>query len=169
MQFETNRLILRPRTMDDFDACLSMDKAPGVLDFIRGPWGDDDAHRAFIAARIKQDYGKGLGYWSIFTKDNPDQFIGWMLLIPEDAVGPDIEIGWRLHPDHHGKGIGFEAGCVIVDHAFVNVGLDRIVAGIDRRNLASRRLAEKLGMRARNQDDGDVLYELTRAEYCAKR
>lgn len=169
MEFETERLILRPRTMEDFDACFAMDKAPGVVDFIRGPWDDEDAHRAFIASRIEQDYGTGLGYWSIFAKDNRGLFMGWMLLIPEDAVGPDIEIGWRLHPDFQGHGIGFEAGRTIVDHAFENVGLNRIVAGIDRRNVASRRLAEKLGMRIGADDFGDVLYELTRAEYRAKR
>lgn len=146
MNFETQRLILRPRTMDDFDACLAMDIAPGVLDFVAGPWDEPGRHRAFIKDRINQDYGIGLGYWSIFAKQDPDKFIGWVLLIPEDGTGPDIEIGWRLHPDYWGKGIAFEAARVILDHGLGHLELPRIVAAIDPANLASCKLAERLGM-----------------------
>lgn len=169
MIFETERLILRPRTMDNFDACFAMDRAPGVVDFVRGPWDDPVQHKAFIKARIEQDYGDGLGYWSIFAKVRPDHFLGWILLIPEDGTGPEIEIGWRLHPDHWGQGIASEAASVIVDHAFSGLELRRVVADIDAYNRASRRLAEKLGMTDDKMIDGYVRYVMTLDAYSARQ
>lgn len=151
--------------MDDFDACLAMDRAPGVLDFVQGPWRDPAQHRAFIAARIGQDYGNGLGYWSITAKAQPDRFLGWVLLIPEDGTGPEIEVGWRLHPDYWGQGIASEAASVIIDHAFSGLELPCIVADIDARNLASRRLAEKLGMTADGVVGGCLRHAMTLADY----
>lgn len=155
--------------MDDLDACLAMDRAPGVVDFIRGPWDDQIQHKAFIKVRIAQDYGKGLGYWSIFDKTRPDQFLGWVLLIPEDGTGPEIEIGWRLHPDHWGQGIATEAASVILDHGFSSLALPCIVADIDADNRASRKLAEKLGMTADQMVDGYLRHVLMREAYQAQQ
>jgi RimJ/RimL family protein N-acetyltransferase len=152
--FETARLCLRARTMDDFEACLAMDCEPGITQYIRGPWDDPARHKAFLRDRITADYGSGLGYWSVFAKDHPDRFIGWMLLIPEDAVGPDIEIGWRFVAQSHGKGYATEAARVILAHAFDTLKLPRIVADIDPRNAASIRVAQKIGMRPGPQLDG---------------
>lgn len=158
MIFETNRLILRPRTMDDFDDCIVMDKAPGVVDFIPGPWDEDGEHRAFVRTRINAQYSDGLGYWSVFAKSAPNTFIGWVLLIPEDGVGPDVEIGWRLHPDYWGNGFASEAALALVPHAFETLNLPRIVAGIDQRNHGSIGVARKIGMTCRSKPDGYDVY-----------
>ncbi|NIZ00232.1 GNAT family N-acetyltransferase [Thalassospira lucentensis] len=160
MIFETDRLILRPRTMRDFDACIAMDKAPGVIDYIPGPWENDADHRAFVRTRINTQYGDGLGYWSIFAKSAPDIFIGWVLLIPEDAKGPDIEIGWRLHPDYWAKGFATEAALALVPHAFETLNLPRIVAGIDARNMGSIGVARKIGMTFQSHQDGYDMFVL---------
>lgn len=144
--FTTSRLLLRPRSMADFAACLAMDREAEVTKYIQGPWDDPDEHERFLIDRIEKDWGAGLGYWSIFSKQRPDQFIGWILLIPYEAVGPDIDIGWRLRRDAWGRGYAAEAARPIVGHAFDSVGLPRIVADIDPRNLASLRVAEKIGM-----------------------
>jgi RimJ/RimL family protein N-acetyltransferase len=95
--FETPRLLIRPRVLADTDACLAMDREPDVTRFIHGPWSDAAAHRAFIEARTRGPYAKGLGYWSLCRcSDARSSFIGWVLPIPVDALGPEIEIGWRL-------------------------------------------------------------------------
>lgn len=158
MIFETERLILRPRTMDDFDACIAMDNVAGVTDYIQGPWDDAKKHTSFVTDRMNRDYGFGLGYWSIFAMDAPDLFIGWVLLIPEDAIGPDIEIGWRLFPDYWGKGIATEAAHVLMQYAFETLKLPKIVAGIDPRNGGSIGVARKIGMTFRSQKNGYDLY-----------
>jgi RimJ/RimL family protein N-acetyltransferase len=57
------------------------------------------------------------------------------------------EIGFALHPDHHGHGYATEAARALVDYGFGEVGLHRIIGRLEARNLASARVLEKLGMR----------------------
>ncbi|KRE11826.1 GNAT family acetyltransferase [Bosea sp. Root483D1] len=152
--FETDRLALRPRTMVDFEACLAMDRDPRVVQYIPGPWDDTEKHEAFLRERIQTDFGKGLGYWSIFSRDTESRFLGWVLLIPYDGIGPKVEIGWRLNRSAWGQGYGTEAARPFVSYAFDQIGLPEIVADIDTRNVASHRIAEKIGM----QHAGDMMY-----------
>ncbi|WP_237712056.1 GNAT family N-acetyltransferase [Paraburkholderia xenovorans] len=86
-----------------------MDRDPEVVKFVAEPWNDHEAHARFLKHRIEADFGRGLGYWSIFPKENPVQFLGWVLLTPYDAVGPGIEIGWRLARKGWGHGYATEA------------------------------------------------------------
>ena len=159
--FTTDRLILRPRTLGDYDACLAMDRDPAVVRYIPGPWADPQAHEAFLRDRITRPYPDGLGYWCIATQVSPNGFLGWVLLIPRDAVGPEIEIGWRLVQRAWGHGYAAEAGAPIVRYAFETVGLDRIIAEIHPEHLRSQRIAEKLGF-CRARSDKLILYERTR-------
>lgn len=171
--FETERLIVRLRDAGDLEACLAMDRDPEVTKFIPGPWQDPDAHRAFVTARIFEDFGAGLGYWSIVAKEAPSTFLGWILLIPDDTVGPDIEVGWRLTRATWGRGIAAEAARPVIAHAFGTLGLDRIIANIHPDNLASRKLAEKLGLRHQHDqtfgEDRWAAYEMTHADHAAIR
>jgi RimJ/RimL family protein N-acetyltransferase len=162
--FCTERLILRPRTIADYDACLAMDRDPDVVRYIPGPWADAQAHQTFLRDRITRPYPDGLGYWCIVAKGSPDRFLGWVLLIPRDAVGPEVEIGWRLVRPAWGQGYAPEAAAPIVRHGFETVGLDRIIAEIHPEHARSARVAEKLGFwRAPSEAHG--LYEMTRDRF----
>jgi RimJ/RimL family protein N-acetyltransferase len=169
----TRRLTLRPRTLADTEDCLRMDLEPDVTRYISGPWSDTVAHRAFIEMRTRGPYASGLGYWTLALDDQPATFIGWVLLIPLDAVGPEIEIGWRLRPAFWGSGFATEAASAVLRHGFEDVGLDEVVADIDAANVASVRVAEKIGLRHREtraDADGSLfIYALTRAEAEAQR
>jgi RimJ/RimL family protein N-acetyltransferase len=67
--FRTSRLIVRPRTFDDLEACIEMDRDPLVTRFIAGPWLDPIAHRAFIEGRMRHTYPAGMGYWSVIASE----------------------------------------------------------------------------------------------------
>ncbi|MEM7239295.1 MAG: GNAT family N-acetyltransferase [Pseudomonadota bacterium] len=142
----TPRLTLRPRTIGDLDASVAMDREPGTTRWIDGPWDDRAAHEAFVEARIRGPYPPGLGYWVISRSDEPGGFLGWVLLIPEDATGPRVEIGWRLITSARGSGYAPEAAATVMAHGFEHVGLTEIVAEIHRDNHPSRRVARKAGM-----------------------
>jgi RimJ/RimL family protein N-acetyltransferase len=66
--FRTPRLTLRPRGMQDLEACLAMDRDPEVTRFLPGPWADPLAHRAFVEDRMRHHYPVGMGYWSIIAR-----------------------------------------------------------------------------------------------------
>ncbi|MGF1501747.1 MAG: GNAT family N-acetyltransferase [Paracoccaceae bacterium] len=143
---ETPRLRLRPRRMADLEASIAMDREPGTTDLIDGPWDDPAAHRAFVRARIRGPYPRGLGYWVIARRERPQEFLGWVLLIPEDAIGPAVEIGWRVIGTARGQGFAPEAAANVLSHGFQTVGLRRVISEIHADNKASRRVAEKIGM-----------------------
>lgn len=144
--FHTARLTVKPRTLEDLPACLAMDRDPDVTKFIPGPWADPVRHEAFVRERIDADFGTGLGYWSVFSHKHPDRFLGWVLLIPYDGVGPEIEIGWRFNREAWGNGFATEAAKPVLDYALETLKLDRVVADIDPDNSASIRVASKIGM-----------------------
>ena len=142
---ETPRLRLRPRRMADLDACLDLDRSLGTADWLDLPIDRPAAHEAFVKARIRGPYPAGQGYWVIARAEHPEEFLGWVLLIPEDATGPRTEIGWRVLPEARGRGYAPEAAANLLAHGFAT-GLTRVVAEIHRENHASRRVAEKIGM-----------------------
>ena len=150
---ETRRLRLRPRTLDDLEDCFRMDREPGTLDWIEWPgatggWHDGAAHRALIRERTLAPYPPGMGYWVVARRDEPAGFLGWVLLIPEDAEGPEVEIGWRFVTAARGRGYATEAARAVLAHGLGTLALPRIIADIRPENAASCRVAEKIGMRA---------------------
>ena len=56
-----------------------------------------------------------------------------------------MELGWITRRDFWGMGVATEAGAAWRDHGRDVLGLGRIVSMISARNVASRRVAEKLG------------------------
>jgi RimJ/RimL family protein N-acetyltransferase len=171
--FETQRLLVRPRQLGDLKACLAMDRDPAVVRYIDVPWRTPQQHREFVLDRMTRAYPAGLGYWSVVLRLVPAAFVGWVLLIPYDAVGPEIEIGWRLLRSAWGNGFATEASLPVLSHGFETLGLERVVADIHPDNAASLRVAEKLGLRfvGERKIKGKMLktYALDREEYASSR
>ncbi len=142
----TQRLAMTPRSMADLEACLAMDRDPLVTQYIAGPWADPGDHRQFVLNRIRTQYPRGLGYWSVRLHGD-SAFLGWILLIPYDAFAGEVEIGWRFTRATWGHGYAPEAAQAVLEHAFAERGLDEVVADIHPANIASIRVAEKIGMR----------------------
>lgn len=140
-EIRTARLLLRPRTVADTEACFAMDQEPGVTDHIPGPWDDPAAHRAFIAERTKGPWPAGTGYW---TLERDGAFAGWVCLVPVEET-PDIEVGWRLRPGLWRQGLATEAAAALLHHGFATLGLPAVITRIAAENAASLRVAEKLG------------------------
>jgi RimJ/RimL family protein N-acetyltransferase len=57
------------------------------------------------------------------------------------------EVGFVVHPEHHGRGYGREGALVILRLGFEELRLHRMIGRCDARNTASARLMERLGMR----------------------
>ncbi|MDZ4362675.1 GNAT family N-acetyltransferase [Brevundimonas sp.] len=58
------------------------------------------------------------------------------------------EIGYILHPDVWGHGIGYEACRAVIDHVFaIRATIDHLIADVDPENLQSINLLTRLGFR----------------------
>lgn len=145
--FETDRLILKPRTTEHLEECLKMDKDPEVTKYIPGVWDGGQEHIAFLRKRIAKSYPPGLGYWSIFSKDNSEEFLGWVHLLPTQNDEQTTEIGWRLKRGAWGKGYVTEAARTIFAYAFGMIGSERLVAETHSENYRSKKVMERLGFK----------------------
>lgn len=164
--FETSRFLLRPRSAADYKACLTMDRDPEVIRYVGAPWTNDAEHQAFLRRRIAMVYPAGMGYWSIFPRDDPAEFLGWIMLCPTSTARGGVEIGWRLKRAAWGRGIATEAARPILKQGFAVARLPQVVADIHPENHGSIRVAEKLGLRFA----GMVDYEGEAARrYCLTR
>ena len=71
-------------------------------------------------------------------------------------------MGWHLHPGHQGQGLATEAARAVLTMA-AEAGIDQVLALTDLDNVASQRVAARLGMR----DEGvtDRWFGLTTRQY----
>jgi RimJ/RimL family protein N-acetyltransferase len=70
-----------------------------------------------------------------------------LFAFPDINGRPEIEIGYRLERAAWGNGYATEAACAVRDYAFAILQIPRLIALIDPANVASIRVAEKIGMR----------------------
>lgn len=141
---ETERLILRPPVMDDFQGWLKLYSDDETTRFIGGHQPPAVVWRTFMTMA---------GAWhltresmlSIFEKASGR----WMgRLGPWNPIGwPGTEIGWSLLPEARGKGYATEGAAAMMDWAFDNLGWTEIVHTIDPLNTPSQRVARRLGSR----------------------
>ncbi len=142
---ETERLILRELRPDDAEGMMQLHSHPEVQKYT----GDGVIlSREGIREKIRekmQDYQKyGYGRWATILKGG-NQFIGWsgLAYLPEFD---EIDVGYRFLPEFWGKGLATEATRAILDYAFRELKLSRIVAIAMIENKASIRVMEKAGM-----------------------
>jgi RimJ/RimL family protein N-acetyltransferase len=85
----------------------------------------------------------------------------------------EIEIGYRLHPNYWNRGLATEAAQAVRDHAFSDLKLPRVISLIHPDNVASRRVAEKIGMLFERQTvfkgSPTLVFALRREQWLAKR
>jgi RimJ/RimL family protein N-acetyltransferase len=129
---------------------------------------DPVAHERLVRERIRRDFGAGLGYWSVFPRDRPGEFLGYVQLTTMPDYG-DIEIGYRFRRAAWGRGLATEAANACLDHAFRTRALPEVVAVVHPDNIGSQRVVMKLGFKAaghRHAYGADLfLYRLGRAAY----
>lgn len=145
LHLETERLILRPLCPEDLDEMATLLGDADALAL----WGDP-LDRAGSLAWIERNMARyeadGFGRCAVVLRET-GELVGDCGLVRTTVEGvPEVELGWIVRGSHQGRGVATEAGATWRDHAFDELGLDRIVSMVSERNPASRRVAEKLGM-----------------------
>jgi len=144
---ETDRLLLRPFTMDDGDelAAVFAVEAVWYFPFRRGFTRDETA--AFLARTIRRYETDGVAPWAAVPR-GAGVVIGYVgLSVPHflPEVLPAVEVGWRLHPDWWGRGLATEGARAAVRYGFAPLGLDRLISIYEPDNVASGRVMDHLG------------------------
>ena len=76
-----------------------------------------------------------------------EQLIGDIAVLGDLTNGRQAMLGYTLAQCYQGNGYAFEACSAMLDHAFRIWEMHRIAADTDPRNIASKRLLERLGFR----------------------
>jgi RimJ/RimL family protein N-acetyltransferase len=141
----TERLLVRPMQPGDEDALHEVWSHPAVLAALDhdGPW-PRAASRDRLATKMAHHERHGFAVWAVVERDG-ERVVGETGLQLLEG-GPDVEVGWRMHPDVQGRGYATEAARAALAAGFGQLGLERIVAVADPGNAASLRVIEKLGM-----------------------
>jgi RimJ/RimL family protein N-acetyltransferase len=145
----TARLLLRPLTMADLDAVHDIYTRPDVHRYLY--WKPRTRHEVadWLAQRVNRRTLRAEGDVLSLAIVLPESaaFAGNVVLKWLSALHQQGEIGFVLHPDHHGQGYAGEAARELLRLGFEGLGLHRIVGRCDGRNKASARVMEKLGLR----------------------
>lgn len=146
---ETERLRLRPWRPDDIDALAAIFAEPAMWWYPFGRGLTRDECERFLDRQIQHRQTHGFGMWAAELRDS-GELIGYIgLAVPAwlPAVMPAVEVGWRLHPAHWGRGLATEGGRASLRYGFEVLQLDRIIAIFMPENVPSGRIMAKLGMR----------------------
>ncbi len=146
MVLETKRLILREMTLYDVDDLLAIFSDPETMQFYPQPF-DRQMTQTWIERNIQRYAHHGFGLWALILKENGKLIGDCGLVIQEVDDVEEIEIGYHLCRNLWGKGLATEAAQTCRDYGFNQLGFDRLISLINPANIASRRVAEKNGMR----------------------
>jgi RimJ/RimL family protein N-acetyltransferase len=148
IEFNTDRLRLRQWCVADREPFAALNADPKVMEFFPAPFdrAASDAMADRCQALIAE---RGWGFWAVELKQT-SEFIGFVgLNIPsaELPFSPCVEIGWRLAFQYWGKGFASEAARRTLRVGFELLSLPEIVSFAAVRNVRSRAVMERLGMR----------------------
>ena len=177
-RFETERLILRPVSMDD---------APAMFEYASD---EENVRYTFATNRNLEEtrnnialfyLANPLGRWGIELKETGD-FIGTIDLHKIRLDLKTAAIGYVIHKKYWNQGYTTEANRAVLELAFEEIGMNKIVALHDADNPASGRVMQKSGMIFSHEDpyaaldkheEGRIVtrvhYYLTRDQYFAKK
>jgi RimJ/RimL family protein N-acetyltransferase len=158
LRLETERLCLRPPTLQDAEALLGLFGDPEVMrglgkEAISAPEGA----QVMIESGIDGWKADGVGPFLIETAAVNRQVVGQAGLMIFDTRGwtpssrsaagtyAQPELGWALIRDHWGHGYATEAAAAIREWAYRLRSLDRLVSLISPDNDRSQRVARRLG------------------------
>jgi len=141
----TPRLELRPFRPDDVARMAEVLGDRVSMRFYPHPLSLEET-RAWVNRNIARFEQDGLGLWAIALRDTAE-VVGDCGAVVQRVDGSDeLELGWHLHPAHQGRGYATEAAMAWRDHAFATTDRERLIALILEANVASRRVAERIGM-----------------------
>lgn len=143
---------MAPAALDNMTALLG---DPAVMSYYPAPKTRDEAAR-WIAWNEANYATHGYGLWIVETLDG--EFLGDCGLTWQHVNGrSELEVGFHIRADSWGRGYATEAATACKEFALAELDVARLVAIIHPENMASRRVAEKIGMSHIGNDHGGTI------------
>lgn len=134
---ETDRCLIRELSLADLPALYELYDKPGMTDFVE-PLYDYETELEYQKAYIENMYDfYEYGMWLVFSKET-GKLIG-------RAGLEHNEMGYMIAPEFQNLGYATEVCRFIVDYARKDTDFEELYCRIDEKNVASVRLAKRLG------------------------
>lgn len=151
---ETKRLVLRRLVLEDLDDLFALYRDPEIRKYFpEGVLNYNDTKEElewFLNGHPKHPE---LGLWATIHKET-GKFIGRCGLLPWTIEGQaEVEIAYLLDKAFWKQGLATEAAQGLLRYGFEQLKLSRLICMIDPANIASQRVAERIGMTFEKQVD----------------
>lgn len=163
---ETDRCLIRETTPEDAEAFASIYAEPAITEYTDPFCMEAHMERQYVKEYIEKVYDfYGYGVWTVVWKET-GEVIGRVGFGQEEipALGYMIALPWQ------GRGLAQEVCRAVLDLAKEELGFEEVQAMIHEKNLASIRVAEKLGFtsaaRSGEADLEKVRYVLKLCDMC---
>ena len=149
---ETKRMILRDIESADEQNLLELDSDPEVMKYLTNglPHTRVEIRQTlFRMGEMRVHHSGKFGYWAAIEKST-SKFMGWFHFRPrfKDPTNTTIiELGYRLKKDFWGQGYATEGSLALLDKGFNQLGVEKVFATTMKKNIASQRVMEKVGMK----------------------
>lgn len=145
----TRRLLIRDWREDDRELFHRINSDEQVMEFF--PFRRDRAQSDAFFDRLRdQVAADAIGFAAVENRET-GACMGFCGLHRTDfepfATQGAIEIGWRLAPEHWGKGYASEAAAALIRNGFEALGFDEIISFAVWSNRRSTAVMERIGMR----------------------
>jgi len=144
---ETERLILRPFTIDDADAMYkNWANDDDVTEFMSWPAHDSvEVTTSVLKSWIDQYKNLDFYQWAITLKE--EEPIGSISVVGKKELIKSVSMGYCIGKKWWGKGITSEALEALIRFFFEEVGVNRLVAEHDPANPNSGKVMIKCGLK----------------------
>lgn len=169
MKLETERLILRELTIDDFDALYEVLADSDIMQHY--PYTFDEKRvMNWITRNVERYEIFGFGLWAVCLKDT-GEMIGDCGITMQNINGTiKPEIGYHINKRFQRQGYAKEAAKTCRDWAFENTPFNILYSYMKKSNVASSATAMANGMHkvdefTDEENDVTVVYAITREEW----
>jgi len=174
-ELHTPRARLREVRPDDAEALLDIYGHPEGVRYLGRPPQTLEQVQTRLQ-RMREDIERGEAAFWVMTDPGADRAVAYLGFFRWDPPHQTAELGYVLAPARWGQGLMREVLPVLVRHGFDVLVLHRMEARIDPGNVASIKLAGRLGFRPEGalrdrtrNDDGSredlLLFGLLRPEF----
>lgn len=152
---ETPRLILRHLVLDDLDALFALYNDSEIRKYFPdGVKNYEDTREELEWYLNGHPEHPRLGLWATVQKET-GKFIGRCGLLPWEIDGRlETEVAYLLDKNFWHQGLATEAATGILAYAFDTLNLLRIICLMHPDNIASQRVAQRIGMILEGKVDG---------------
>lgn len=169
MVIETDRLILREMTDDDYDALYTVLADLDIMEHYPYTF-DEDRVREWIRKNIERYKVFGFGLWAVVLKETGEMIgdCGLTMQIINEQIRP--EIGYHIRKDCQQRGYASEAAKAVRDWTFMNTPFNIIYSYMKDTNVPSYRTAMAYGCHLVDEFEDDTnkitkVYAISRSEW----